>query len=228
MRAFVIRLFILLGFISTVTAGTLPQTAHYISAGGLSDCQKVGQICNVGLVTSTGLVLYSVSDPTVCTVSGSGIVTVIGGGLCVIGVEMLGDATYAYSAGTLAMGVMIGVSPAVAISPDSKDTSNSAKSNSQAAGTNANAPGMCPAANSASRDPVDLATGYFYETLNLLDVVAAGAPLQFNLSYSSGYPAAGSSGFGWGHHYQYGLVDLTTSINISWPDRHVSSYTANG
>ncbi|CAG9932505.1 DUF6531 domain-containing protein [Candidatus Nitrotoga arctica] len=110
---------------------------------------------------------------------------------------------------------------------NSKDPNNNPKASCQAAGTDANAPGIYPAPSSASKDPVDLATGNFYDTLNLLEVAAAGTPLNMALSYSSINPLAGTTGFGWAHPYQHSLVDLTSSVKVIWPDRHVSTYNSN-
>lgn len=111
---------------------------------------------------------------------------------------------------------------------NSKDPSNNPKASCQAAGTDANAPGIYPAPNSASKDPVDLSTGNFYDTLNLLKVAAAGTPLNMAMSYSSLNPLAGSIGFGWGHPYQHSLIDLTSSVKITWPDGHASTYNSAG
>lgn len=110
----------------------------------------------------------------------------------------------------------------------SKEPRNSDKGICEGSGTESNAPGVLPAPSTASNDPVDLATGYYYDTLDLIAVAAVGAPLQLTLKYSSGNPAASSIGFGWGHPYQYSLADLTSSIKVGWPDQHVSTYTANG
>lgn len=109
----------------------------------------------------------------------------------------------------------------------SKDPNNNPKSNNQAAALDANSPGICPAPNTASQDPVDLSTGNFYDTLNLLEVAAAGTPLNMALSYSSLNPLAGTTGLGWAHPYQHSLVDLTSSVKVTWPDRHVSTYNSN-
>ena len=110
--------------------------------------------------------------------------------------------------------------------PIGRDTTDSPKANSQAAGTDKNAPGMCPAPSTLSSDPVDLATGSYYDTLNLMLVAAAGAPLHVTLNYNSGNTVAGSVGFGWGHPYQYNLANGTNgSIRLTWPDRHVSGFS---
>lgn len=112
--------------------------------------------------------------------------------------------------------------------PDSRDHNNNFKSNSQAAGTEDNAPGICPTESTASKDPVDLATGNFYDTLNILEVAATGTPLKFSLNYSSLTPLTINTGFGWRHPYQHSLVDLITSVKITWPDGHFSSYNRDG
>jgi hypothetical protein len=62
---------------------------------------------------------------------------------------------------------------------------------------------------------VDLATGYYYDTLNLLSITAPGATLQMTLDYNSGNPVAGNTGFGWRHPYQYALSDQTSSIKVT-------------
>lgn len=109
-----------------------------------------------------------------------------------------------------------------------EDPNNNPKANSKAEGTDAPAQGQCSLPPKASKDPVDLATGYFYDTLRLMEVAAAGAPLHMDLNYSSGSPSNGNTGFGWGHSYQYRLTALTTAVQVTWPDRHISYYALNG
>jgi RHS repeat-associated protein len=135
--------------------------------------------------------------------------------------------TYTVS-GTNFYGIGNTASVTVIMDTDLKDSTNNPKTNAQASGTDKNALGICPCASSASKDPVDLATGYYYDTFDLMEVAAPGAPLQFNLNYNSGNPVDGTTGFGWRHPYQLSLNDQTTTIKVTWPDSHVSIYTANG
>jgi YD repeat-containing protein len=67
----------------------------------------------------------------------------------------------------------------------SKENVDDKKSNSNAQGTASLAPGQCPVPATSSRDPVDLATRDYYETVSLISVDAPGSPLEFALNYNS-------------------------------------------
>ncbi|MDD2775366.1 MAG: DUF6531 domain-containing protein [Gallionella sp.] len=108
------------------------------------------------------------------------------------------------------------------------DTKNlNTKGGATSGNSDQEAPGICPLQNTASRDPVDLASGYYYDTLKLIEVNAPGVPLQFGLSYNSGSLGDGIVGVGWRHSYQFKLDDLVSSVLVAWPDGHVSSYQRN-
>jgi len=170
---------------------------------------------------SSGLTVSFISaTPAVCSVGGS-TVTGVAEGTCVITADQAGNDTYS-AAPQMMQSIRID------IPPDSKDPSDNPKSNSTATGTDSNAAGICSAPSSASKDPVDLATGNYYDTLKIMEIAAAGAPLQMTLNYNSGQPVAGSVGFGWRHPFQYILSDMTTYLKITWPGGHISVYRPNG
>lgn len=203
-----------------VTQSIIVSKASQTISFGAAPAIIVSGTGRVSATATSGLaVTLTSTTPSVCTVSGT-TVTDRTAGTCTIAANQAGNTNY-YAATQVTQSIAIG-------DPDAKDPSNNPKTNSSTAGTNKNALGFCPAPSSASRDPVDLATGYYYDTLSLMEVAAAGAPLQMNLSYNSGNPAQGSVGFGWGNPYQYRLADFTTSVKITWPDSHVSIYIANG
>lgn len=103
---------------------------------------------------------------------------------------------------------------------NAKDLTNTTKFNSQAIPANANAPGVCSNPSATSKDPVDLATGSYFDELTVMQVFAP-APLLMNLSYDSRM-------VGWRHPFKYALAVGTTDVVLTWPDSHQSTYRSNG
>lgn len=69
-----------------------------------------------------------------------------------------------------------------------------------------NPPGMCQGPKTKVGDPVDVRTGWFYDSKPLLAVQGA-IPLEFSLKYSSFNPLDRGAGFGWSHDFQVSLTD---------------------
>lgn len=181
----------------------------------------IGGTAAVSATASSGLtVSFTSATPAICSVGGN-TVTGISDGNCIVAADQVGNDNF-----TAAPQVMRLIT--IDIPPESKDPSNNSKSNSNAVGTDSNAAGICSAPNSASKDPVDLATGFFYDTLKIMEVAATGAPVQMILNYNSSHPAASSVGFGWKHPFHYSLANMATYPKVSWPDGHVSFYRPNG
>jgi len=100
-----------------------------------------------------------------------------------------------------------------------KAFSNSRK---KAKGKNSNAAGFCPAPGASSHDPVDLASGAFYDSFKLLDF-GNNTPLDMTLSYHSGKDTGFS--YGWSHPYHMTLHDGTTRVGITWSNGRATQYS---
>jgi RHS repeat-associated protein len=214
------------------------QTLHL----NVSSPLAVGNTIGLAAWSSSGLpVTVSTNTTNICSVS-SDSVTGKSTGSCFISVQQPGDANFD-PAPTISR--TITVIPNLIdrpltgnVDPLYKDPNNTDKCNCQASGSDKNAPGIYTDPSRASRDPVDMGTGYYFDTIKLLNVAAPGAPLQVNLSYNSGNTVADNFGFGWSHSFQYhlsqasfvtetasnGSVYQSAIFNIIWPDRHVSAY----
>ena len=84
-----------------------------------------------------------------------------------------------------------------------------------------------------SDDPVNLATGSFYETTQDLHIAGRGGfDLVFSRSYNSQdkyFQSGAPLGFGWTHSFNARWIgDPSTSVTVLFEDGHGETYTANG
>jgi len=98
---------------------------------------------------------------------------------------------------------------------------DSGKSSSSTGATDKDVSGVCSVPGAQSRDPVDIASGNFFDSINLLGF-GKDSPFQMRLDYNSGN--FGNLGLGWHHAYLIKLLDLTHRVSVFWPDGRESIY----